>query len=313
MRKFIVFLAAIIIAASGFAQNKKELAERINAQDEKISLLESSIKELQSSASSLQTNIKNLSETINLLEKKLKFQEDIINNQNSTIQQLQKDLASVKSASVAANPNAIISDPQNEEDSIIQLIQLYFSAKKWEDRIPLVYKPEEAQKMMPKAYAEGITRYEVNKNKISIPGDNYKAGDKFIAKWDGSPIYIIKTPEGFKIDWIATSGYDEVPLRNYNDLKMTEKNIVHAEFRTMEDDGKSDLGNKYYTIFIDNTFVRLQKNSAAGQRLSQIVKNSNDDIRIIVEVQGKRMMNGYGDYEYYVLINRIVRENWFSE
>ena len=309
MKRIIIFSFALALAFNGFAQSKKELAERIDSLAATVNVLKNEITTLQSS-------LKLLTETNNLLEKKLKFQEDINESQSATIKNLQNDLSTAKTASAAPDPCALITDPKNEEDSIMQLVQLYFSAKRWEDRLPFVYKPDEVKNYMPKKYTEGIRRYEVVKNTIAIPGSGYKVGDKFIVQArtrEGrglDDIYIRKTAEGFKVDWVATTQYDEIPMSTYYEMKMTNKTTLHI----MAGSGwvnNNHIKNNNYLEIDCNLYVL--KSSPAGQRISKLIKESpNGSVKLTVEVQGKNFKTEYRDV-HGIIVTRIVSEDWFSE
>ena len=309
MKKIFVLVFAFTVASSAFSQNKKELVERITQ-------LETTIEELKGSVEKLQGNLKLLNDANSLLEKQVKFQEDVNSSQSETIKQLQKDLDEAKRVSVAADPTAIITDPRNEEDSIISLVQHYWGAKRWENRLPLLYTPEKVKPMMAKYYANGMTRKVVDKNTIAIPGSGYKVGDKFVVDVcsTGRTMSIRKTLEGFKIDWIATIGYDEESLANYINRQGTEKNVVHFYLTYCKVDTYWDnygLGEKYY----DCGDVYVLKSSPVGQRMAQIMKENTSPRgkEIVVEVQGKTLRNEYGNEKYFVFVNRIVKEDWFSD
>ncbi len=313
MKKIIIMALAMTIATAAFPQKKKELAERITQ-------METEIEEMKGSIDKLQGSIKLLNDANTLLEKQLKFQEEINNSQSETIKQLQKDLVEAKRQSVAADPTALITDPQNEEDSIISLVQHYYGAKKWEDRLPLVYKSDKYKGNMAKYYADSFKRNVVDKNTVSIPGSGYKVGDKFGITAKSSkgasmgPIFIRKTAEGFKVDWMATTGYDEETLDNYSNRQGIEKKIVHIDmYECRVDDTWENYGlkNKYYTV--GELYIAIS--SPAGKRMAQLMKESPNGKRLVVEVEGKIVHNkdNYDYTHYFVFVNRIVKEDWYDE
>ena len=319
-------MLVVALAGNVFAQKKDELVQRITQLENSVVAIQNSMNAMQNTIDNLNTSLKLATDANALLENRLKFQEDVNATQTATIQQLQKEVAELKKAKVDADPNAIITEPQNEEDSIISVIQQYYSAKKWEDRLPFVYQPEKVRPLMQKYYANDYSIITVDKTTVSIPGGNYKNGDKFIAGFRNKSgyaqrVYMRKTAEGFKIDWEAHTGYSAETLREYETREGTDKIIVRVEIDELlkpssfeEDYG---IGSNYFRVHDQNNFKNLYflKSSTVGQRFYQLLKGSSK-CYLMVEVQGKRMNNidsYYDDSRYFIFVNRIVKEDWFSE
>ena len=323
-KRITIFMLVVALAGNVFAQKKDELVQRITQLENSVVAIQNSMNAMQNTIDNLNTSLKLATDANALLENKIKFQEEVNANQTATIQQLQKEVAELKKAKVDADPNAIITDPQNEEDSIISVIQQYCSAKKWEDRLAFVYKPEKVKPYMQKYYASDYRIITVDKTTVSIPGGNYKNGDKFIAGFRNKSgyalrMYMRKTTEGFKIDWEATCQYNEEGLRDYAAREGTDKIIVRVEFSSLNsaDYEGYGVGSNYYGCYADDGNqsepILFLKSSAVGQRIAQLVKGGNT-CYLILEVQGQKKYSSYfDDTKYFIFVNRIVKEDWFSE
>lgn len=310
-------MLVVALAGNVFAQKKDEMVQRITQLENSAASMQNSLNAMQGTIDNLNASLKLATDANALLENKIKFQEDVNANQTALIQQLQKEVAELKKAKIDADPYAIITDPQNEEDSIISVIQQYFFAKKWEGRLAFVYKPETVKPYMQKYYASDYSVGTVDKATVSIPDGNYKNGDKFIAGFRNKngfaqKVFMRKTAEGFKVDWEANVGYNEETLDNYEAREGTDKILVRVDVDKL-DAAKWDeygLGSNYY-FFYPSLYV--SKSSSAGQRIAQLVKGGNR-CYLILEVQGqKKYSSYYDDTKYFVVVNRIVKEDWFSE
>lgn len=306
----IICVLLALVSTTTSAQSKKELGAMIQNLENEITTLKNDV-----------TNLKN--ENVNLSDK-LKNEENKVANQETTIKLLQERIGLIEKsnslsitdiekklsemekklvATIKADPNAIITDPQNEEDSIISVIQQYYTAKRLEDRLPFVYNPEKVKPLMQKYYTDGINRKTIDKTELSIPGQNYKVGDKFFVTGFGI-VAMRKTKEGFKIDWEATEGYNATTLDNYHAEKRTERVLWRMKVYSL----KEGWG-RCYKNFLSIGDLNFPKNSDIAKKLSRM-----NGKRIIVEIQGREEYCSESDrYEYRVHITRIVSEDWFGE
>ncbi|MBP5326957.1 MAG: hypothetical protein J6Y98_03490 [Bacteroidales bacterium] len=322
MKHSVIFMTMLFLAVAGFAQSKKELHEMIVQKDAKIQELEKTIVELSDKNSQLESNINILRDKNLKLENELIKEKETSESQLATIKQLQKELAEAKEKA-AKQPDYIITNPVTEEDSIVQFIQRYANAKSREELLTMVYKPEVCNKYIPEKFTKSDLKYEIKKENLKIPGSNYKVGDKFrvigLFAWGKMNIlqdfYIVKTSEGYKCDWIANKGYNEIKMSDYLNKKMTQPTTFRITITSVDDDDL--LGNSYYTVSGNAGVLYVQKNSATGKRMKQLYKETDKDSgaypQIMVEIKGTYKTDSYGDYDYYPIVNRIVKEDWFSE
>ena len=307
MKKLFIFGLLMFVFVNAFSQKKEEMVQKITQLETAVGELQNENKQLKADITNLQGSVKVATDANTLLENKIKFLEDVNKTQTESIQQLKKDISELKKS----DPNAVITDPQNEEDSIISVVQQYFGAKKWEDLLQYVYKPDKVRPLMQNFYASGYPKKPlVDKNIIAIPGSNYKVGDKFIVNISDGILYFRKTTDGFKVDWEASVCYNEENNRSYEAREGTDKVVFREYFRSLSS-GVWDnygVGSNYYHVYD----YYVLKNSAAGKRIAELLKNNPNGIRIEVEVQGQKKSDGY-DSRYFMFITRIVQEDWFSE
>ena len=312
----------VVAMLNGFSQKKEEIVSRITQLERVTDSLWLENIALKNNIAKLETELNLLKSSNSLLENRLKFQEDINKSQTEIIAQMK----------IAADPYAIIDNPQNENDSIISVIQRYFDASRWEDRLSLVYEPDQVRPLMQKAYADGINKTKVDRNTITVPGKNYKSGDKFIVHYTrkngfnadrDATIYMRKTGDGFKIDWEASNQYNEESLNTYAARQGTDKIVVRinsfSKFFGVYESKYNITEDTYFCIWTDSgEELFVPKPSAAGKRIEELIKSSTGrDIKIKVEVQGEKRQHYDEDYgrqeKYFLFITRIVSEDWFGE
>lgn len=328
MKRILLTTIIIAIISGVFAQKKEELVQRITQLESSAISLQKEIKDLQDENTQMQSTIDNLKASIKvvtdaneLLENRIKFQEDLNKSQAETIGQMLKELTELKQLKAATDPNALITDPKTEEDSIISVVQQFYGAKKWEDLLPIVYNPNKVEPLMRKKYANGYNRRVIDKNTIAIPGSNYKPGDKFIVnvrndRGSALPqLYMRKTMDGFKVDWEASAQYNAEELNSYTARHGIEKILIRVSF-DRQDNAYYDnygLGDNYYFLYSSGeSYLYYLKNSPIGQRITELLKGS-DKVNLIIEVQGKMKTNNYGENKYFAFVTRIVQEDWFSK
>ncbi len=313
MKKVLFFAILIAITATGWSQKKSDLAE-------KISELELSLNAMRTENSSLAGTVKTLTEANRLLEDRVKFQEEVYKKQvaeiddlKSRLEELSKQKASAGPATSAAAPvdyTAIIENPQNETDSIISLIQHYASARTPSQRLQYIYNSNKLRPVLEKYYKEELFSVTpIDSRMVSISGEHFKVGDKFIV-WARGPFFssekyrIRKTADGFKVDWEATVGYNAVNLDTYLAEKRTDK--IRCRILVS---GLDEYFNSAYFSFSDGI---VKKSSAAGQRLASLT-NDGRIHRIIVEGNGMNIQDDDGYSRFKFVVTRIVSEDWFDE
>lgn len=300
MKKTTIIIIAFITLNS-FAQNKKELEEKI------IIVLEEN------------SNLKlNLTNTINSLSQTL-----IRNNELEKLSKEQmitiEKLTFIKDSLITNNKNnsKIILNPINEKDSIIKLVQSYFRSAKWEDRLTFVLKPEYVKEYMKSAYSENFKSSEILKENISLSTSNIKLNKIFKVFIDNQSMYLKKTNEGFKIDWLASRGFN---LKALNVFK-ANKETVPAEFRAIAKISNFypiEYQKDYYKDFISvevndidyNTInCLILRTDEDGKRIYKLLEDGKEH-QIILSIKYD-IDQKYS--EFFATIKKLISETWSKE
>ena len=119
-------------------------------------------------------------------------------------------------------PPSAFANPQFEEYK--ELMQGYWSAGKWEDRLPFILNPNENMLLMERYYRESTIRpSEVIR--ILLLNETQEVGVGEYAKlrvtstgkfkdWTRE-FYALHTEDGFKIDWQASVGYNPMTWKAF--------------------------------------------------------------------------------------------------
>ena len=317
MKKIILTILVVLFIGNVSAQKKEELLQRLTQLESNVSSLQNDNAQMQTTIDNLKASLKVATDANALLENKINFQEEINKNQASALQQLQKEMEELKKQSIAADPSALITDPKNEEDSIISVVQLYAGVKNLQEMLKVVYSPNRVEEKIKKYYDQGFNARLVDKKTVSIPSSGYQIGDKFIVNartpqgYGLDPIYVRKTAEGFKVDWEATKGYNGESYDSYEARRGTDKIILRINVYNLREApwDKYGVGSNYYDV--GDCYVL--KTSAAGQKIAQLCRDGKG-AKITVEVQGQSKYSDYNEkYKYFAFITRIISEDWFSQ
>lgn len=320
MKKGFAFILILLCASMVFSQKKEEIIQRVIA-------LETENVQNKAAIDALNQTIQNIKDENALLKEQIKLQNDINQLQNSTIADLNTKLEALQKQNEAltaqleelkrtvqsATPS-IITDPTNEEDSIVSVLQQYYGAKKWEERVRFVYKGEQMSLLMQEYYKDEFERLAISPNVVAIPGNNYKIGDIFLESSTGT--YIRKTEKGFQIDWEATVGYNKTACGSYATAEGTNKIQIRAIVSnpvsaTFADFG---VGESYYQLHIEtkdgyNGPAYVFKTSSTGQQISKLLKDGKKH-RLILDVYGKHKYDDWENEKYLLFLDKVVQEGW---
>jgi hypothetical protein len=299
MRK-ITFLILILNFVNLNAQSKKEL-------EQKIILIEEDNK-------SVKLNLTNALNSLNLLTTKSYETEKNVLEQKNEILNLKKKNDSLIQIIKQKNENSLIETLSSEQDSIIRLFQSYYASKKWEERIPYVININNVSSIMSEVYKDDYSPSLIKKDQVHIKGSDFKINQIFnVIIGNEYVFYCKKTLDGYKIDWLASKGYNKTSIKAF----LANTDIKNAEFRII-----ATLGD-YYNYSYRNqkdTFWNIQirnedgsisgcyvdKNSVTGKKIYKIL-NDGKEHKIIIEL--KRDIND----EHCYLIEKVISETWSKE
>lgn len=298
--KKITFLILLLNCINIYAQNKKEL-------EQKIIVLEEENK-------SIKLNLTNALNSLNLISTKSYETEKIVSEQKNEISNLKKSNDSLIQLIKQKEESNPIESLTTEQDSIIRLFQSYYSSKKWEDRLPFVINPPNISNIMSEYYKDDFSPSIVKKEQILIKGSNFKINQVFnVVINDEYIFYCKKTSSGFRIDWLASTGYNKTSIKAFEanqDIKNSEfrigatlGNYYNYSYRTLKD--------SFWNVLItnDTDYIAgcyVNKNSEIGKNIYKIL-NDGKEHKIIIEL--KRDSNDSHCY----LIEKIISESWSKD
>lgn len=310
-----IFLLSVPFA---FSQSKKDLQVQVDSlvyqikkfESQQLNIIEKN-KTIENELKNLQLNLTNVTTTMSFVSKSNLELENIVKSQTALIQKLSNQNDSLlKVFNVSGEPKFILS-PQNETDSIIYVIQQYYKAKKWEDRLPFVINSEAMKPLMAEAYRDEFNSYSIEKSQISVPGSNFPISKTFKVFVDGNTVYIKKTKDGFKIDWEATTGYNPKSIAAFK----SEKSTIPTTFRTT-----LKLNDFYWDSYglTKSNFLSLRMDevgscffSTSNSGITELKKLLADgkEHQLIIEAQHKIFYSEDVSTEQ-VIITKFIKDGW---
>ena len=312
MRKTILFAVLFMIGMAAVAQSKKELQD-------KIAELEKQNRELYDHSKDVVEKMSELSSRVF----KLQDANQALKEENA---QLKEQLAKLQAAGPKEEAGTFISD------SIAAMLLKFYSATTVEERAKYVVDPQRVMPKMQNYYKAGIKPL----NKFYwVAGDKNNFHEKEEgAQHVGTSLYsllvelvkdynvnhiVIRTPQGFKLDWEATVQYGET-----KDYMLTQANVgktftfhckMDGSIRGWNDSYSSvslsnDLGryiNRYsktntkYALE-DTSYACFPNNSAVYKKVSYLNENCVDEYGSFdVIVKAKVDNNGTGEYFFELM------------
>lgn len=262
--------------------------------EEKISTLEAESKICKQNLASKKQELQLLN--IKTLEYEKKY-----NKLNADYQLLQNKSESSK------NLNSQKTTPLSERDSINVLIQNFFYSKNISDRKIFLDDPKNLLN-----YMEFHGSYKITPDQITIIGENFKIGDSFKVLIERRTLYLLKKTDGFKIDWLSSTGYNEIPLSVFkadNDLNKGYFRIIaklgdyyNYSYRSSSKDFWNVQIKENDGDHIGSCYVA--KTSLAGKKLYEILKDGKEH-DLIVEI--KKVTNDKNS----VVIEKLISNTWY--
>lgn len=311
MKKMTLMIFSLLIVSLTFAQSKKDMEQNILQLEEKIKNLESEI-------TNIKTNLTNTTTTLGLVSKSSLDLEKLVQAQSLQIEKLIKQNDSLLIVFKVKKDADFVTNPKNEEDSIIYLIQSYYACKKWEDRLAFVLKPETVKSSMKEYYTDNFKSSTVIKDNISIQGSGYKINESFkVVISDYKIIYCKKTNDGFKIDWEATTGFNQVSMKTFKANLSTQPTEfrVNATIGNYYNYNYRDGKNTHWNVSIqdnENNSISgcyISKSSAEGKKLYEILKDGKTHA-LILELKIDATENNSGNI---AIITKVVKNGWSKE
>jgi hypothetical protein len=304
-----LLILSLLIVNTSFSQSKKETEMKIIELEQKTLNLESEIL-------NIKTNLLNTTTTLALVSKSNLDLEKLVNEQTVLLKKLTKQNDSLLNLFRAKEDIDFVSIPKNEEDSIIFLIQSYYGSKKWEDRLAYVLQPEIEKSKMSEYYTDNYKSGKIKKDQISILGSGYKTNQIFKVKMGSQIVYCKKTNDGFKIDWEATIGYNQVSMITFkaNLSSQPTEFRVYATIDTYYNYNYSNAQNTHWNININAEEGNIpggyiNKSSVEGKKIYDILKDGKQH-QLIVELKIDATDDKSGSN---AIITKVIKEGWSKE
>jgi hypothetical protein len=310
MKKMTLMIFSLLSVSLTFAQSKKDMEQNILHLEEKFKNLESEI-------TNIKNNLTNTTTTLGLVSKSNLDLEKLVQAQSRQIEKLIKQNDSLLIVFKVKKDTDFVTIPKNEEDSIVYLIQSYFSCKKWEDRVGFVLNPEVMKPYMKNRYSDNYISKIITKEEINIQGSGFKGNEVFIVIVKDWTFYIKKTTDSYKIDWLASIGYNLTPMLTFKANLTTQP----TEFRVDAILGNSynynyyEAQNTHWSVRISCSEERgplynfISKNSEEGKKLYSILKDGKSH-QLILEMKIDASEDKNGEV---AIITKVVKIGWSKE
>ena len=317
-----IFLLCLLANSVIFAQSKKDVQLQVDTLslknrelDEKYRSLEEKCRALESEVKNIQINFLNVSTTMSLVTKSNTDLDAQVKSQSTMIQKLISQNDSLLKVFNISGEAKILADPKNETDSIIYVIQKYYSAKRWEDRLPLVLNSDKVKPLMAESYQNEFSSETIEKQKINVPNTNYQQGKTFKVFVDGEITYLKRTAQGFKIDWEATYGYNAKDPSVICSDKSTSPTTIRVEVK-LDDYYPADYGitkSGYVALRISgcigSCYINLSNSKAS--ELKKILSDGKYH-ELIIEGAFKSYYWSYDNSSSldFFIITKFIKDGW---
>jgi len=309
MKRFIGLILGIVFLPSLlFAQSKKDIQTQVDTLTAQIKKLEDSNRLISSELKALQLSLTNITTTMSFVSKSNLDLEQQVKSQLQTITKLtQQNDSLLKVFGVNNGPKFVVS-PRNESDSIMFVIQSYFGAKKWEDRIPYILNPDAVKPLMAEVYKNEFNSKQIENSQINIPGSNYNLGKKFKIFVDGNIVYLKRSIDGFKIDWEATSGYNPTSIAVFKAEKSSTPVQLRVDMVLDDSYYESYYLTKSKYISVNGNLGRAWMPLTNATELKKILADGKYH-DVIVEAKYQTIQGEY-DTDDFIIITKFIKEGW---
>lgn len=236
----------------------------------------------------LQTTINNLNQQIGQLKAMLDAKSAQLDQANQTITELRAQLANQKPAARKS---------VTYRDSIADVMEKYTNCETWEQAAEYVMEPERVKPIMRKYYqinqfgGNVWTAEEVLKENLVR-----KTGKKYPV-YMCRRYYIVKTSEGYKIDWEASERYNQVSAPELI-AKPGQVAVVRQDFINLD---KSYDNDWFYKVgYVGDSYILVRKDSAVGKKLFALTK---DDKAYDMTLKMQSKLDG--DYVYLEVLDIV--------
>lgn len=320
MKHCFLFLA-LMLSATVLGQSKRELARQLETSQERVQQLETEVDQLRVRLTTVNDNLKKALETnasqMDINAVLTSTNTDLLNRLNlekrrssGSSKQIDSLIHMVKLLQIDSD---FVIHPRNKQDSILAVLQPFYAARIWEDRLDYVLQPKELKSAMVAHYDQYPVRAIIKSNQVTFL--DIDSLDTSLQKVGigTNIVYLRKVNNVYKMDWAASHGLNQMTPILFKETKSTDP----KEFRVI-----ASLSNNYLapfankkqdywsvelqTIFPKETFnAYVLKDSEEGQAIHTLLEEG-ETKRIIV----KMVKNQEDKTGKVTTITEFVQEDW---
>jgi len=257
------------------AQNKKEMQAI-------IADLQTTVANLQTTIQALQTTINAQSMTIETLNGQLTDSKAAIRDLQQSVKALTDKQAALETQ-LSQTPGSGVFVPRTAQDSVAAFFVQFRALENWEDLVPYVMEPERVKPAMQKFYTKegyGAKRYDP----ADVAGKIKKAKNNIYTVNVHPNCYIIKTAEGYKVDWEASYLPNTFDLQAFlNTQSVGSTTTVWAEV-SIDTYYENSWWNKFYITGHDGDYCYTEKNTAMDKKLRTLCQDGRKKMVIKLKI-----------------------------
>lgn len=310
MKKLFVFIIAFLIAAPTFAQKKEEIVQKISALESRMN---STIDDIRQKDDALNSKIRNLESLLSSQTEMSKASSARIDNLESQLKLLKDENAKLKTSLDSLRKIQVTTistrepdKPKTELDSIYDVLDRYGSAVTIDERAQYVRHPETTKPLMVKYYGIQYKKKTFSKSSITLSKSHYNVGDIIYISY--YHMYLIKTVQGYLVDWEASVGYNPTTLNHYE----STHSLVTKKFKGELSDFEN-VNNTYYRVILscgpsyDGYYCWIKKGTTVARDIEKLMSDGLKHYAI-VEIKGDLDSDG----EYTMDLVRFIKEGWME-
>ena len=274
MKRIIIVLLCGCIALSLSAQNKKEM--------------QAIVTDLQTAVTNLQTTIQALQTTINAQSMTIESLNSQLTDSKATIKDLQQSLKELSDKHAALEkqlsqqPGSGVFIPTTAQDSVAAFFVQFRALENWEDLVPYVMESERVKPAMQKYYAKkGYGAKQLEPAKVAGWTKKTKKNVYLI----DDDIYVIKTADGYKVDWEASylpKTFDLGAFLNTQSIGSTVTVWASVEIDTYYDNSYWN-SYKIWSYSLERCYT--EKNSTIDKKLKALCQDGEKKMVLKVKIE----------------------------
>lgn len=319
--QYCLLFLAFFISINLSAQSKRQLERQLESTQNKVEQLENELSQFRTRFNKTNENLSNtleanahltnvnaeLTSTNTSLLQRINQEKRYVNMANRKIDSLER---MVKLLQIDSD---FITNPRNEQDSILATLQPFYAARIWEDRLDYILQPNKLKSKMAVFYDNYPMRSIIKSGHVTyLEKDSTDLNLRKVGIGNNI-IYLRKEKNAYKIDWEASFGSNSMAA----DIFKKTTSTTPEEFRVM-----ASLSNSYLapfnnkkqthwsldlkTIYPEESFqAYVAKDSEEGQALHALLEDGKTH-RVLL----KMVKNQEDRTEKVTEITEFIQEDW---